>query len=249
MPRGKNLTYKVRTLIIDTHEKHPEWKAPKVLSKVWQKLKKEDPTIPPTWPSLSAVQKVLREYHPQDDERDKAWSIAAMGRHGIPSEALPVILRVWGHFERESAWYERQDREEWLTKVMTIRVAQWIARLYYVFPERFGTPSKDESAAIILFLLAVQYASLERIVEPIGYPDNYEDMLTLWKPDTELARFPEKGSLKIEPQELLGIHGIDKKLLRGGPLGRLVQVEAGQLASIEIQRREAKHERKHSTKK
>jgi hypothetical protein len=239
---SKVLTYKIRELIIRTHEQNQDWKAPKVLSHIWEKLKKEDPTISPTWPSLAAVQKVIREYklNQQDDPRDKPWSIATMAQYNIPPETLPVILKVWAYLEKK---LDLEQRKLWLTKVMTIRVAQWIARLYYVFVEQF-TRGKQPLATllsddpILLLLLAAQYAHVERIVQLLGYPESYEDMLTLWKPDTELAS--EKGSWEIRSNELFQVYGIDKKsqkLLMETPLAQLLKVGT----------KGVKHERKHNT--
>lgn len=76
---------------------------------------------------------------------DKPWSVESMVMYPIPAEALPLVLRAWV--------YAREK----LNISLTIRQAQWIARLYAAI--------KDIPA---LVEQALSYASFELIGELLG---------------------------------------------------------------------------------
>jgi hypothetical protein len=119
MPKGALLTDDVKILIAKVYKKYPKWKAPMVRNEVDYLLHGKKLT---GWPSLSSVQKILailrkpREPSPLD----KPWSSSSMAEHPIPPEALPVVLGLW-------VW----TREN-LDIDLSIREAQWAARLYAV---------------------------------------------------------------------------------------------------------------------
>jgi len=236
MAKGPYLISRIKDILQEIYLANKQIKPTEARKDLLEVMKREglNKIFGSTFPSPSTVSKELKKVRDKDAERppalkelDKPWSIIAMPKHDIPPETLPVILKVWAYLEKNS---DSEDRKEWLTKIMTIRVARWIARLYYVFMEQFGgkqplEPPLSSDDSLLLFVLAAEYAHLERIVELMDYyPNNYEDMLMLWKPDIELARCREKGSWEIRANELFEVPGMDKKMLRVTSLAQLLKV-------------------------
>jgi len=63
-------------------------------------LHKDNPELPPDWPSLSAVQKVLaivrkKEKELPNDPQEKPWSTAMLEDYPISPEATASVLKVW----------------------------------------------------------------------------------------------------------------------------------------------------------
>lgn len=71
-------------------------------------------------PKVSTIAKKLAEFDTEPDKIDGPWGVLTLGEFPISAAALSVVLRAWVAM-REAA---SQD--------LTIREAQWIARLYLV---------------------------------------------------------------------------------------------------------------------
>ena len=128
MAKGPIVTDQVKLLIASVHKKHLKWKAPEVRNEVDIILHEKNPKLPPKWPSLSTVHKLLailrkREKEGTVDPRDWPWSTVSMTKYPIPAEALPSVLRAW-------VWVRENT-----TRIFTIREAQWVARLYTVLED------------------------------------------------------------------------------------------------------------------
>lgn len=165
MAKGPLVTDEIKALIASVYQKHPKWKAPVVRNEVSYILREKNPKLPPGWPSLSTVQKVLaivRE--PHLDLLDKPWSLATMDNpdnYPISPEALPAVLEVWK--SRLEEWKSRTG--QWESRIeqevsFTIREAKWVARLSALFKDDLQRLSK----------LASQYARLELIYQLINRP-------------------------------------------------------------------------------
>ena len=129
MAKGPEITDGLRMLISKLHDKHPKWTNKKIRLEVQKIMHRRDKTLAkkwPNWPSIHSIDRImadirkleeLRKLNP--DSRDKPWTIQSMAnpKYAIPPEALPAVLR---------AWYLLQDRGY----ALTIRDAQWVARLY-----------------------------------------------------------------------------------------------------------------------
>jgi len=151
MAKGPPITDTVEAIIASVYQKHPKWKAPAVRNVVDDILHKDDPKLPPGWPSLSSVQKVLATVRkPHDNPQDKPWSTAMLKDNPISPEALAVVLKVW------KFRIEKGD-------TFTIREAKWAARLYRV---ETGLEQDTER----LFFLASRHARTEIIFDLIDRP-------------------------------------------------------------------------------
>jgi hypothetical protein len=119
MAKAPLVTDAVRALIARVHQKYPKWKAPKVQKEVTYLLHKDNPKLPPGWPSLSTVQKVLALIRKNRlvDPKDKPWSLSSLAEYPIPPEALPTVM---------SSYKKRLAEDD----VLPIREALWTARLY-----------------------------------------------------------------------------------------------------------------------
>lgn len=163
----------VEVLIAEVHQKHPKWKAPKVRNEVSLVLRKNNSKLPTSWPSLSAVQKVLAIVRRKIKEhpilpQDKPWSTAMLNKaspnnednYPIPPEALPMVLKVWK---------SRIEKGEGFT----IREAKWTARFSFL--------EKDIEK---LYFLASRHARTELMFELVGHPFDSTglDMLVMGMP-------------------------------------------------------------------
>jgi len=154
MPKGPIVTHEIQAFIASIYGKHPKWKAKEVCNEVRSLLRKNNPKLPSEWPSLSTVQKVLATVRKNMkemplDPRDKPWSTPSMVKYPIPPEALPAVLIVW--------FWVREN----LDIDLTIREAQWVARLY---------ATAKNIPIVVLSFISRAHAATEMIYERIGAP-------------------------------------------------------------------------------
>ena len=103
MARGRFIDSYVKYLIATALMEHEDWSAAKVQEQVARQLEESGYRRKgPSWPSLSAVQKLVRTYTERIDvfreaEDDRPWTVLAMSQPSIQSESLSPILEVWGH--------------------------------------------------------------------------------------------------------------------------------------------------------
>lgn len=155
MAKNPIVTEEVEILIAEFHSRHPSWKAKDVQARVSQVLYNRNPKLPPGWPGLSTVQKVLTKIRKKESElspdpEDRPWSMATLDDYPISPEAIPAVLEVW-----KSRIEQKQG--------FTIREAKWAARLSAI------PRLKDITR---LFSRASQYARLELIYQLIDRPFN-----------------------------------------------------------------------------
>ena len=147
MAKGPPVTDEVKAIIASVYHKHRKWKAPVVQNEVSCILRKDNPKLPPSWPSLSSVQKILAEVRKvKDNPQDKPWSTATLDSYSIPPEAVPSVLKVW-KFQIEKG------------DTFTIREAKWASRLSRLLEDIEKLSYK-----------ASQYARTELMFELIGHP-------------------------------------------------------------------------------
>lgn len=161
MARGRLVSRAIEILIASVYDEHPEWAAAKVQQTVSALLRKHNPNLPPGWPGLNSVQKVLallrkKSREKEEDPLGKPWSLGVSARHGIPSDATPVILKVWESWEERVAASQRCD----LGSRPSIREAQWISRLRHVITD--DIKALGRAAAV--------YAKVEGYAEALGHP-------------------------------------------------------------------------------
>ena len=126
MAKGPEITDEVRMLAAKLHKEHPKWTNEEIRNWVLHTVHKENPSLPEGWPSKYSIDRIMpgirervRRSELEPDPLDKPWTIQSMSRseYYIPPEALPSVLQVW-------YFYKDYDR------TLTIREAQWVARLY-----------------------------------------------------------------------------------------------------------------------
>lgn len=136
MPKGPLITEAVGILIASVHHDNPKWTAPGVQHRVRTLLGRYNQDLPPGWPGLNSVQKVLavlrkNSRHKEEDPLNSVWSIGVSDQHGIPPYAIPFVLKV-----RES-WEESQPEAQTGQPGPrpSVREARWIGRLCHVIPD------------------------------------------------------------------------------------------------------------------
>jgi hypothetical protein len=147
MAKGPIVTPEVEAFIASVYKNHPKWKAKVVQREVSYRLRKDNPKLPPGWPSLSTVQKVLakaRKSQPLDPQGED-WSVASIEHYPIDREALPSVLELC-----------RFRQEKWGNR-LTIREAKWASRLSLALPD-------IETLSFVSFF----YAYGERIYQLAG---------------------------------------------------------------------------------
>ena len=166
MPKGPIITDAVKNRIARVYLEHPDWTAKDIQGEVHAQLLKGDPQIPPGWPGLSTVQKVLAplraveaEMYSESKWLDRPWDVTTMAEDEIPPEALPTVLKMMVHFEQT------------LKRQMTIREVRWAARLSSVQNLRK------------LYDFILDYAQEEKLTELTGIVDGHRAVL-----DDELYR-------------------------------------------------------------
>ena len=102
---------------------------------------------------MSTIQKELGKLPKELDELDGHWNVRSLYRFPIPAVALPTVLRVW------AAMREAMGRN------LTIREAQWVARLYV---------ATEGVSFDYLVNIAMMYAEDERIT-PFPNPSTRAD--------------------------------------------------------------------------
>jgi hypothetical protein len=106
------------------------------IHEIYDKMKAENPSVTAgqvatavrlelghvKWPSNSAVSGLITEWNRPsiEDERDELWTRLSMIKYPLAPETLPVVLETWAVAFDEGI-------------PLTIRQAQWVSRLYYVY--------------------------------------------------------------------------------------------------------------------
>jgi len=204
--RGPNVPRSVDNIIAEVYVQDRQQTAKEVMDEAHKRLKEKDMQRRPGWPGLSYIQKVLTEYRQPDSElspdpEDRPWSRVYLADYPIPPETLPVVLKVWAHALRKDK-----------NKPLTIREAQWVARLYYIFLEwqqrgknspasflSLETPPDSPPAylpveedelidRLLTFAKTSSYQEkvLKLQIEQEGYPNTKEDLYWYWLEDALL---------------------------------------------------------------
>ncbi len=159
MPKGPKITAEVKRLIAEVNDKHPDWVAKEVMEEVRARLRQVNHQVKPDWPGLSAVQIELRKLRQRkiNDEPfgiDSPWSVGALGKYDIPSQAIPKVLEIQGL---------RLGHEP-----LTIREARWVGHLHAVTED-----------VVELAIWATFYAYREKMCEQANIVNDTSD-IDLW---------------------------------------------------------------------
>jgi len=150
--RGPKITDEVKLLIAHLHKEHPKYTNEEIRNLVEANLRKANPDLPEGWPSKFVIDRImpgirertrLSELNP--DPRDRPWTTSSMIKYPIPPEALPSVLQAWFRLRKKGFEF------------LTIRQAQWVARLY--------TTSDNIGVVIVLAMIE---SAFERDAERAG---------------------------------------------------------------------------------
>ena len=164
-------------------------------------------------PKVGTIEKKIGKYNKEPARIDGPWSIFSLAEFPIAAEAIPTILQLW------------IARREKLGRDLTVREAQWAARLYTVV--------KNAPLHFLAFISSL-YAEDERMAESSDIPLIPDRSL-------DLGVFEAMTGQKITPehaQKILGHEEIDPnkmemmmlppqqgaKPLPEGALGELVTI-------------------------
>ena len=227
MAKGPKITEEIMGQIARIYLVHRDWPAKKIQHEIHAQLRKKNPQIPPDWPGLSSVQKILAPIRTKDAEMrsgskgiDRPWSVVTLAEYEIPPEALPTVLNMAIHFRRSEG--EGEGRP------MTIREARWAARL---------SPLKDLRK---LFGFILEYAEEEKVVVLTGIIDGLSSVIddglymALTGKSPKEPVFDDKTGMELESSAAL------IKIQKGLEQRRHIK------PVNKKKQREAKHERPHN---
>ena len=189
---AKGLSIKpIEPLIAETfnsmYELDSKVTAKEVQAKVRTKLKDKykDKELPPDWPSVSAVGKVITKIRPKfgTDPLDEPFCLGKLVKYPIPPEVLPVVLRVWAKRLEEA----KPDKDGFSFQMtFTVRDALWVARLAKLF---------DDPEAIwgFAFWYSVRERAYEAIGEDMDTSDLDTELLKNFKPTPTESKRKKKG--------------------------------------------------------
>lgn len=157
----------IKKIWTDRRNKGEELSAQRVLIQARLKCSKEGWSVD-RLPRIRKTQQLLKEalgeYEGLPDEikeMDKPWTLISSIEPEIPSDAIPVLLKVW---KQQLNWFEP----------FTIRQAKWVGRLYKIIPEDL----------VLLATWSQLYAITERMCSISGIDLNSESF------DAALAMAP-----------------------------------------------------------
>lgn len=192
MAKGPLITDKVKLLIARLYRQHPKWTAQEIRDEASYLLGKDDPTLLPSYPALSTVQKLLATFRKRDipDPLDASFSLGAVFAHNIPAEVIPLLLDL-------------QHRNP-----MNIRMAKWVAKLHVAVAEISKYDDFDHMLTILgdlAFIYALHEKGWELLIGELEGPFDTSDLdaaFLMPKYDEEDAR-KKIDALKRQSTDIL----------------------------------------------
>ncbi|RPI53820.1 MAG: hypothetical protein EHM49_03890 [Deltaproteobacteria bacterium] len=166
--RGPKISNGIRQLIISQAIHDSKIMPRRALAVRLQELIERMGEVSPTEDTLMRMISEARNKQPS--ELEKPWCIGACTYYNIPHDMIPVLIKI------QKLKAENGDDED-LSRVLTVREAQWIARLYHVAePLIRGLPEPDENRLLWLDFIANSYVKRERVSQQMNesYPNTYD---------------------------------------------------------------------------
>jgi len=143
MAKGPRISNEMQQTIAAVFRDHRDWRVKEIQAEV-------DLLTEGKAPGISAVQKLLyqiksREAEPQFKSLDRPWSLGTLSEHPMPPEVIPKLLEIQGRGRHLGS------------KSITIREAQWMARLHM-----------HQADITLLFITATAYAIYEENCQLTG---------------------------------------------------------------------------------
>ncbi|MDP2729554.1 MAG: hypothetical protein Q8O55_03615 [Dehalococcoidales bacterium] len=159
--RGRRISSEVRQLIISQAIHDSKTMPRRALAVRLQDLIEKMGEVSPTEDTLARMISEARNKQPSELERP--WSIGACSYYNIPHDMIPVLIKI------QKLKAEYGDDED-VSRVLTVREARWMARLY-----RVAEPLISELSDGLLWLdfIASSYVKRERVSEQMNeqYPN------------------------------------------------------------------------------
>ena len=176
--RGPQISKENRRLIISqaVHDARnmPRWPLAARLKDLIEKMGYTSPS------DETLVKMISEARNKQPRDLEKPWSIGACSYYNIPHDMIPVLIKL------QKLMAEYGDDED-VSRVLTVREAQWIARLYHMAePLIREFPNAAESGFLWLDFIASSYVQRERVSEQMNeqYPDTTDlDRLYFYSDD------------------------------------------------------------------
>lgn len=157
--RGPNISSEVRRLIIGQAIHDSKNMPRRALAVRLQELIEEMGEVSPTEETL--IRMVSEARNKQASELDQPWSIGACAQYNIPPDIVPVLVKL--QKLKASSDKESQPGE------ITIREAQWVARLYPVAEPVINKAFiNDDGRLWLLSIIVSSYVQRERVSEQMN---------------------------------------------------------------------------------
>jgi len=230
MAKGPIITDEIKRIIAGVYDAHRDWRAKQVQFAVNERLHGSGPGLSAVQKVLTEIRKRDEYRTPELKGLDEPWSLASSSinpNYELPPEAIPIVLEAK---RIRNLYIKRQLRgeltSEHITKIrhmaekrgtpaaqmlieqleepilpLSVREAQWIARIYYVF--------KDKVISEEIAVWAGYYAGYEKECELAGITCNTSDtdngllwgdirLYSLWR---LMRHIPDKQREKVEDIE------------------------------------------------
>ena len=216
MPKGPEIGDDIILLLTRFHKEHPNWTNKKLRMELLKILRREEEYKAlvreyPGWPSeftidklMPGIRRFVREKQASLNQLDSAWTIQSVAKHPIPPESLQAVLRAWLFMQKFRIEVKQITSDALGPPPLTIRQAQWVARLYACVPGVGLREEADESAVEdvkALLWCSMVLADLERQAEDAGL----DYLGSQW---TTLEVFGKLTSRTFTREEMEGITGL-----------------------------------------
>ena len=158
--RGPKISSEVRRLIISEAIHDSKNMPRRALAVRLQDLIEKMGEVSPTEDTLAKMISEARNQQPS--ELDEPWSIGACAQYDIPADIVPILMKI----EKLRASQNKDGFGE-----ITIREAQWVARLFPVAEPLINRiVNDDESRPWWLSLIVSSYVLREKLSEQMNEP-------------------------------------------------------------------------------
>ncbi len=158
--RGPKISNEVRRLIISEAIHDSKNMPRRALAVRLQDLIEKMGEVSPTEDTLAKMISEARNQQPS--ELDEPWSIGACAQYDIPADIVPILMKI----EKLRASQNKDGFGE-----ITIREAQWVARLFPVAEPLINRiVNDDESRPWWLSLIVSSYVLREKLSEQMNEP-------------------------------------------------------------------------------
>lgn len=125
MARGKTINKEIERIIAKVYETNPSMPAHAIRARANEEYRGIYPDTPWEWPGLSAVQKTLQKIRLNEIQTtiDTPWSLYTLAEYDIDADALQSVLDAYAM------------TVSWDIRLLTIREALWVARLYCIITD------------------------------------------------------------------------------------------------------------------